>query len=436
MTRQSCSIVNLSAAIFVAGFALAGLTHAHAQTESVIHSFQSSSVFDGKLPLGGLVAANNGALYGTAGGGKYGYGVVYKLVPPATQGGAWKQVILYPFMGSFNGAQDGIAPSGSIVLTKGSKIYGTTQAGGRYGKGTIYEVSPPTQAGTPWTETVLYNFSGGNDGGEPIYGVIIGTGGRLYGTTSLGGRNGSGTVFALAPPAQLGGTWMERVLYSFEAGPAEPSGLSLSPSGALYGTLFSAGTVFQLSPPPTGSDPWVESVLYTFSTASSGLLPSGGLILDAAGALYGVALEGGSYGGGLVYQLVPPAIKGGSWTENVIYSFSPGSGDGAYPESALIYDSAGALYGTTYQGGTGTCTAFGLGCGTVFKLVPPSAQGEPWSESFLYSFQGGSDGAYPLTSVSLFGTNLYGTTWMGGTGICVGPDDPTGCGTIFQIIQP
>lgn len=126
MTRQSFSF----AAILVVCFAmcaLASVTLASAQTESVIHSFQSSSKFDVMDPFGGLVADRTGALYGTAGGGgKYRSGAVYKLSPPTTVGGAWKQNILYSFLGDTTGTNDGSGPSGSIVIAKSGKIYGTT----------------------------------------------------------------------------------------------------------------------------------------------------------------------------------------------------------------------------------------------------------------------------------------------------------------------
>lgn len=431
MTRQSLSLAKLT--ICVAAFALASLTLAGAQTESVIHSFQSTSVFDGIFPLSPVATDKNGAVYGvTTQGGKHGPGTVYKLAPPAAPGGVWKQNILY----SFTGGADGAGPIGGVVLTKGGKIYGTTQGGGQYGEGTVYELSPPTRLGSPWTETVLYNFTGSDDGAVPLVGVIAGPGGRLYGTTTLGGRNKFGAVFAISPPSQSGRSWTERVLYSFQADSfGGASGLVLSPSGSLYGTIANAEQVFQLSPPPTGSGAWTESVLYTFTSADTGLLPGGGVILDGTGALYGVTAEGGLYFGGLVYQLSPPSTQGGAWTENVLYSFSPGSGDGSYPDGGVIFDSSGALYGTTSLGGDGLCTAEGPGCGTVFKLSPPATLGEAWTESFLYSFQGVGDGAYPSAGVFLSGASLYGPTWMGGTGICESQQGQLGCGTIFQITQ-
>jgi uncharacterized repeat protein (TIGR03803 family) len=447
MTRQSCSFTNLIIAACVAMFALAGPTLADAQTESVIHSFRGTSVYDGVNPLSGLVADTNGALYGVAGGGKYGEGVVYKLVPPSTQGGAWTQNILYPFMGSLNGASDGSNPSGNIVFTDdfshNGKIYGTTQGGGLYGGGTVYELSRPQTENSSWVETIIYNFG---PGVEPVNGVTAGAEGRLYGTTLLGGRYNSGTVFVLSPPTQPGGIWTERTLYNFNGGSTVPqgypTGLVLDASGSLYGATsltseHSGGVVFQLSPPPAGNGAWTESVLHVFTGEDGdGIEPSGSLVFDTAGSLYGVTLEGGQTGAsGTVYELAPPETQGGSWTESVLHSFFPGYGDGGYPVAALALDSVGALYGVTQSGGIESCGDADDGCGTAFKLGPPATEGGPWTESFLYSFQGGSDGNYPQAPVIVVGTTVYGTTWLGGTGICNGGGGQLGCGTVFEITQ-
>lgn len=443
MTRQPFSFANLIIiTICVAVFALSSPAPARAQTETVIHSFRSASVFDGIEPFGGMVAASNGALYGTtSGGGKYRYGAVYKLSPPTTQGGAWGQTILYSFTGG-TVTDDGSGPSGSIVLTKGGKIYGTTQSGGRYGDGTVYELSPPTQPGNPWTETTLYSFSLSS---EPIYGLVAGSGGRLYGTTYLGGHYGVGSVFAVSPPAKLGDPWTEETIHSFSGGGAVPqgypTGLVLDASGSLYGaTSFvngnTGGVVFQLSPPSSGRGAWTENILYAFTgEEGDGSEPSGGLVLDSAGALYGNTLGGGQFGGGTAYKLSPPAVQGGTWTESVLYSFEGVSGGGLYPIAALAFDSAGALYGVTESGGIESCGDGDNGCGTAFKLSPPTAQGGTWTEQILHSFAAGTDGNYPQAQVIVVGTDVYGTTMLGGTGICNSSAGQWGCGTVFQITQ-
>jgi uncharacterized repeat protein (TIGR03803 family) len=417
---------------------------ASAQTETVIHTFQSNGGGDGSSPLGGLVADGSGALYGTAtGGGKYRSGVVYKLSPPSAQGGTWKQNILYSFMGEFSGSNDGATPSGSIVLnSKSGKIYGTTQGGGQYGWGTVYELSPPTQHGSPWTETILYNFPGRV---EPIFGLVADAGGRLYGTTYVGGRFGAGSVFRLLPPALPGGPWTEGTLYNFNgsgsSSQASPLGVVVGASGELYGAAGSVGSVnggvvFQLSPPSGGKGPWIQTVMHTFTGENGdGFQPSGCLILDADGDVYGATAAGGQFGSGAIYELITPPLQGGAWTENVLYSFT-GVAGGYSPVSSPAFDRNGSIYGVTQYGGISTCGDFSGGCGTVYKLNPPSVEGGAWTEQMLYAFTGGSDGDLPQTGVTVVGLDIYGTTLWGGAGYCQGSGGPSGCGTVFQIAQP
>ena len=414
MNRQASLTGNY--VIWFAIFAFASITLASAQTETVIHTFQSVSKADGAAPFGGLVADSNGALYGaTYYGGKYGQGTVYKLAPPATQGGVWKQNILY----SFTGGADGGEPSGSLLLdSKSHKIYGTTQIGGsaRY-YGVVYELVPPSKPGAPWTEAVLYNFSGSADGGTPYAGVISDSKGTLYGTTLYGGNAsgtaGSGVIFRLSPPIS-GGGWRERVLHTFTGvsdGERPYAGLVLDNIGNLYGTTFlggtsNMGTVFMLAPPSGGIGPWTESVLYSCSGGWYDCSnPEAGLIFDSTGALYGTTVYGGGYGD--VFELEPPTTSGGAWTEIELYFFTGGS-DGSYPRASVIFDSAGALYGTTEIGGVNNY-------GTAFKVNPPTAQDSLWSEQVLVYFNAGSVGAGPFAPLIQLGQNFYGTTVDGGS---------------------
>jgi uncharacterized repeat protein (TIGR03803 family) len=170
-----------------------------------------------------------------------------------------------------------------------------------------------------------------------------------------------------------------------------------------------------------------EKVLYSFAGyPNDGASPASSLIFDAAGNLYGTTARGGTFDKGAVFQLSPGA--GGTWTESVLYSFGDGT-DGATPASGLIFDAAGNLYGTTEQGGTSTGSCGGGGCGTVFQLSPGA--GGTWTESVLYSFGGGTDGAVPFAGLIFDAAgNLYGTTYIGGNSTdCY----IHGCGTVFQL---
>ena len=228
---------------------------------------------------------------------------------------------------------------------------------------------------------VLHPFAGGSDGVNPVAGLISDREGNLYGTTVGGGGTGCG--------------------------------------GA------GCGTVFKIL--PDGN----ENVLYSFS-GSDGASPEASLIADEAGNLYGTTREGGTTGLGTVFELLRPGTPGGAWTEIVLRSFAGefGGGDGAWPEGSLIRANNGNLYGTTPNGGTGCPSDQGPGgCGTVFKLAPPSVRGGTWKQTVLYAFKGGSDGGAPGNDLLADGSgNLYGTTGFGGTG-CGG----AGCGTVFVL---
>ena len=226
-------------------------------------------------------------------------------------------------------------------------------------------------------DRALYSFLGGSDGSYPHAGLIVDKEGALYGTTPGGG-----------------------------------SGCPQNPNGC--------GTVFRLTPPTKGQAAWTETVLYSFKGGSDGAGPSAGLIADKEGALYGTTAGGGGISGcpfpfsaggcGTVFKLTPPA-NGQTWTETVLYRFcsQPGCSDGANPSAGLIADKEGALYGTT--GGGSGCPQNPIGCGTVFRLTPPTKGQAAWTETVLYSFKGGSDGSYPHAGLIVDKEGaLYGTT--------------------------
>jgi uncharacterized repeat protein (TIGR03803 family) len=290
------------------------------------------------------------------------------------------------------------------------------------------------------TETVLHNFDdNGTDGYQSYAGLISDASGNLYGTTTRGGTNlkcyseniGCGTVFELSPAA--GGGWTESILHDFNNNGTdgfEPlAAMVFDASGNLYGTTqgggsgtgcgggsLGCGTAFELTPATGG---WTEKVLYSFGrTSTDGYYPGGSLVFDAAGNLFGTTFQGGAHGYGTVFELA--ARAGGAWAEGVLHSFS--SEDGSSPVSGLIFDAAGNLYGTTRSGGGHTQG------GTVFELMPKVGGG--WTRKVLHAFRG-LDGSGPVASLVLNGGNLYGTTEAGGAGTGCGLGD--GCGTVFEL---
>jgi uncharacterized repeat protein (TIGR02543 family) len=307
------------------------------------------------------------------------------------------------------GNGDGQNPFGNLTSDSVGNLYGTTSVGGVYGKGTVFEVSPNG------TETILHTFGNGNDGQKPFGNVIFDSAGNLDGTTSAGGIYGNGTVFELS----ANGT--ETVLYNFGNGGDGQNpyaGLIFDSAGNLDGTtsvggVYGKGTVFKLS--PNGGGGWTETVLYSFGNGSDGVNPYGGLIFDNSGNLYGTTVNGGANGGGTAFEVSPNG--GGGWAETVLYSFGNGSSDGLNPYAGLIFDSSGNLYGTTVNGGANVG-------GTAFEVSPNGGGG--WAETVLYSFgNGSSDGLNPYAGLVFDNSgNLYGTTANGG---------PYSGGTVFEL---
>jgi uncharacterized repeat protein (TIGR03803 family) len=289
---------------------------------------------------------------------------------------ASKEKVLYSFC-SVSGCADGSGPLASLIFDTSGNLYGTTVGGGAYGHGAVFELTP--KAGGVWTEKVLYSFcptSGCPDGRAPQAGLIFGSAGNLYGTTYYGGSEGQ----------------------------------QCYPTGC--------GTVFELIP---HNGNWSEKVLHRFCPTSNcpdGGFPSGGVIFDTAGNLYGTAKFGGTYYYGSVFELKP---HNGEWTAKTLHNFNNNGKDGYYPNGGLVMDTAGNLYGTTPWGGTHLCDHGAVSCGTVFELI---AQNGKWAERVLHSFDG-PDGQGPDAGLTLDATGtLYGSTSTGGT---------SGDGTVFEL---
>jgi uncharacterized repeat protein (TIGR03803 family) len=346
-----------------------------AWTEIIIHRFGGEAVGGIAYPSSGVTRGAGGVLYGTTVvGGACGCGTVFALMPPAVGETRWTEKLLHVFSGDKDGAEQ----FSRLIMGAGGVLYGTTAGGGSpacgngFGCGTVFEVMPPAAGKTRWTERVLYSFDGG-DGAYPSSALLMDGAGNLFGTTSRGGSYGGGTVFQLVRPGLGESRWRHRLLYSFgkhHDGNDPQGGLIIDTRGVLYGTTryggrTNGGNVFELSPPAAGETRWTATVLYSFEGGSDGAGPTGDLIMDPHGVLYGTTNNGGGAADvGVVFKLSPPAAGETQWTETVLHSFRGGN-DGAFPTGDLIMDPHGVLYGTTGEGGRNAPC-----CGTVFKLVP------------------------------------------------------------------
>ncbi|MGA8533771.1 MAG: choice-of-anchor tandem repeat GloVer-containing protein [Candidatus Tumulicola sp.] len=312
--------------------------------ETVIYNFQGPPA-DGSDPDGVLVRDASGALYGTTfmgGSGTTclfktdGCGTVFKLTPPASSSGSWRESVIH----SFTGSPDGAAPGADLVLGSGNTLYGVTNYGGTstqcpglQGCGTLFRLSKGKHA---WTATVLHSFnvdSSKSDGSLPGR-LVGGANGVLYGTTAYGGGAGNCNV----------------------------------EKGLTY-----CGTVYSFVPAPSRNAPPGETILYAFKGAPTDGAQPYGLIADGKRGFYGTTAEGGNgpcqayEGCGTVYALTPPAHGKTSWNETMLHSFEDTDGDD--PSDGLVLQN-GTLYGTTGYGGTGPCS---FGCGTIFEVLDVSA---------------------------------------------------------------
>jgi hypothetical protein len=353
---------------------------------------------------------------------------------------------------------DGQGP-GNLAADAQGNLYGATFAGGRHRQnrigGTVFEL---VNGGTFRTIYKFCRLRGCADGAEPAAPLVVDTQGNLYGVTTRGAKRNSGVAYELSPNADHT-AWTYSLLYKFcskgrpicsdGANPGRNAGLTYAgaASGALYdgvsplyGTAGHTdpndnnGVVYRLTPSAPGSL-WSEKVLHFFcSPCTDGSIPESSLLVDGSGNLFGTTAFGGK-GQGIAYELSPTGRR--RWHETILYNFcsSADCTDGAYPQSALIADAQGNLYGTTQDGGS-PCLISNIGslrCGVIFKLAQT---GGSWSQSVLHTFCETTDcpdGGLPEGGLLMDASgNLFGTASSGG-GHDVAYNDDTGGGTVFEL---
>ena len=397
--------LRILALIVMAGMMLISNSWA-TSTVTTVYSFTGG--FDGSDPAAQLIFDAAGNAYGTTvTGGASGCGTVFQLAPIG--GGNWQQSVLH----SFNCFDEGKNPYGGVILDSAGNLYGTTAAGGSGGIcvgdgcGVVYELS---HSGGTWTATVLYSFGDSPDAAGPGAPAVFDRAGNLVGTTPDGGTDGVGAIYELS---FSNGHWTETIIHNFTGGDDGAVGslgrLLLDAAGNLYGVTelgghYSAGTVFELSPGSGGT--WHFTTRYAFQGQPDAAFPYGGLVADTHGNLYGTTYFGGTAGAGTVFRVGPGPVVGG-WRDAVLYNFQ-GAADGGNPTTTLLFNSSGQLYGTTTAGGDPGCS-----CGVLFVLSPTGSN--RWLETVLHTFGTGSDGAFPYYGLTPDGAGHYlGTTAAGG----------------------
>jgi len=368
---------------------------AHAQSLQVLYSFTGGN--DGAQPYAGLTLGQDGSLYGTTHSGNQGtnWGNVYRLYRHHSN-------FIFQALMLFDGqleARPVFGPEGILYDTAPVQLTGAHS-------GYVFRLQPPINVVCHtifclWNPTVLYQFSGGSDGDDPRFGpLIFDQTGNMYDTTNMGGT-GDGVVFEMTGS---GTNWTEQALHTF-SGPdgANPfSGVTFDSAGNLYGTTTQGGAngfgvVYELSPSSNG---WTEQVLYSFQNGSDGSVPVAALTLDSAGNVYGSTITGGLAGGGTIFELSP---SNNGWTFQTLVNFSGGTNCGPWGQMTL---QNGSLYGTTVCDGA-------HGAGNVFQLSP---SGNSWTYASVYDFTGGNDGKFPYCNVVFDSAgNMYGTAFEGGT---------------------
>lgn len=407
----------------VAVFCTVAAVSSYAQTFKTIVTFDGT---DGANVPAALIQGTDGSLYGVTENQGPGAGTAFKIMPNG------KLITIHNFCSQTH-CTDGSFPNGSLILAVDGSLYGTTLYGGANNSGSVFQITPAGKFNTLYSFCSAMNCS---DGGAPLAGLVMGTNGNFYGTTSNGGAAASGTVFEITPAGKL------TTLYSFcPSGDSCPDGaypwapLTLASNGEFYGTTNAGGSqgggvVFAMT--PAGK----VTTLYSFcslTNCTDGSFPYAGMVQGSNGTLYGTTYYGGANclnggGCGTIYQM---SLSGKLTT---LYSFCSVGGfqcsDGMFPVSGVVQATDGNLYGTTSQGGNNNsgCLSKTVTCGTVFRITPQGTL------TTLYDFcsqSGCRDGGSPRANL-VQSTNgiFYGSTFLDGDAACVGGE---GCGTVFAL---
>lgn len=388
----NCSLANGSGANASANVTNIAVTCVLAGVESVLYSF-AGPPSDGTDPWWGrLLLANDGNFYGmTFMGGSNNDGTVFKFTPAGVETVLW----------SFGTGNDGTNPYGSLIQGSDGNLYGMTNNGGLYGRGTVFRITP---AGV---ESVLWSFGNAGDGMNPYGTLLQGSDGNFYGVAyQSNAANDAGAVFKITPAG------VETVLWTFGNGTdgQYPYGTLIQGSdGNFYGMtalggVNDLGTIFRIT--PAG----VETVLWSFGGNGDGTHPQQSLTLGTDGNFYGMTISGGAYDWGVVFKFTPSGV------ETVLHSFG-NAGDGGQPLGSLMQGADGNFYGTTELGGVGS--------GTIFKIAPDGAETVLWS----FASTATDATAYPEGDLILGPDGgLYGLTGQ--------LSGAHGFGTIFEFKVP
>ncbi|HEY3636822.1 MAG TPA: choice-of-anchor tandem repeat GloVer-containing protein [Rhizomicrobium sp.] len=400
-------LMGASVAVIIGMFG--GMQPLSASTFTVIHNFTSQNN-DGEESEQAPVVTSSGAIIGsTKYGGQYGYGTIYMFTPPAKKKGNWTGGVVYSFGSVSSGGQ---YPLGSLLLAADGSLYGASELGGAHSQGTIFQI---TQSGGVWTEHTLFDFDATTPGGwAPQAGVYMDSSGALYGTASAGGTTNDGVVYQLTSGSPRWTETVIHTFTSNGTDGISPSYGALvgGPKGVLYGTTqeggaFNGGVAYQLAPPKKGGTAWTETILHAFGATVDGELLEGGLVVGANHVLYGTTdgTNNGAYNG-TIFSLTPPPKGQTAWTESVLYDFASGGPYGSYPR-ATVLDKKGNLFCLTNSGGANAL-------GTVFELTAAGTPTDVYdfttnANKVLGTVSAGKSGAYIGTTYD--STGGYGVVF-------------------------